>query len=59
MNEYQVLKQFDEYLDEVHPPVRFGTWEFRPSEVLKNADPIGYRTMFNDWLDSEGIELDD
>lgn len=45
---------YDEMLDEIYDSVKIGTSEFSPSLVLKNLDPIAYRSGFNDWLDAEG-----
>jgi hypothetical protein len=32
---------------------------FYPSDVLKEMDPIAYRTNFNDYMDAIGIDTDE
>jgi hypothetical protein len=45
-------------LDESGPVVIAGL-EFNPSDILKEMDPIAYRTSFNDYMDSIGVDTDD
>lgn len=59
ISEYDALNMFDESLDECWPMVKVCDMEFTPSRALKELDPIAYRCGFNDWLDSEGLELSD
>lgn len=59
LKEYTALEQFNEWLDEMFTPYNIGYLEWSASRVLEELDPIAYRTMFNDWLDSEEIELED
>lgn len=45
---------YDEMLDECYSFESVG-WpfkHFRPSKVLEKLDPVGYRSGYNDWLDS-------
>lgn len=59
MNEREALDQYNDMLDEVYDTVNIGNLSYTASQVLSQVDPVAYRTGFNDWLDSEGIELDD
>lgn len=43
----------DEMLNDAYDLIRIGSLTYEPSEVLRAADPIAYRTGFNDWLDGE------
>lgn len=52
-------KDFDDYLDETYEPYEmhvFGenpfTLLFTPAKMLKELDPIAYRTYYSDWSDS-------
>lgn len=55
----EAIEAYDEYLNEIHAwPFVLGQ-EFAPSDVLRELDPIAYRTGFHDWADAEGIETDD
>jgi hypothetical protein len=42
---------YDDMLDE-SGWVMVAGWEFLPSQILKNCDPIAYRTGFTDWCAS-------
>lgn len=59
ISETDALARYDENLDEIYTPYNIGVLEFAPSRVLKDLDPTAYRTGFNDWLDSEDLELED
>lgn len=48
--------RFDDFLNEFYGEVTMGDHTFTPSEVLKELDPIAYRTGFSDWEDSEDEE---
>jgi len=55
VSESYLYDMYDDFLDEVSPPIKIGVLTYSPSEVLKSVDPTAYRTGFNDFLDSEGI----
>lgn len=59
LTEYDALEQYDEFLDEVYGTVTIAGMEYQTSRALKELDPIAYRTGFNDWCDSESIDLED
>lgn len=58
MKEQLAHRLFDDYLDEIYPPYIIAGCEYIPSEILKEVDPVNYRCAFNDWCDSENIEVD-
>lgn len=59
ISEFDALQRFDDFLDEVWPEnVKVCGYEFTPSRALKELDPTAYREAFNNWLDSEGLELE-
>jgi len=55
----EAYERFDEYLSEICEPFRVGYLEYDPARVLREVDPIAYRTAFHDWADSEDIDTDD
>jgi hypothetical protein len=59
IGEQEALEQYDEWLDECYQPYNIGVLEWTASQILKELDPIAYRTGFNDWLDGEGLELEE
>lgn len=59
IEEYDAINGFDDYLNGIYPDnVMVCGSEFLPSRALKELDPTAYREMFNNWLDSEGLELE-
>ena len=57
LTEYEALKMFDEMLDECYEPVKAFGLTLYAADTLKTCDPIAYREAFNNWLDSEGLEI--
>lgn len=49
----ELKERFDEFLDEAYGTVEVAGLTYCTSDLLKSADPIAYRVMFNDWLDAE------
>jgi hypothetical protein len=45
------VEAYDELLD-MDGPVKVGSMEFYPSDVLKNCDPIAYSIGVNEYIDS-------
>lgn len=39
--------------------VNVAGYEYGTARALRVLDPIAYRTGFNDWADSEGIDTDE
>lgn len=59
LTQQDAINGFDDYLNEVYPDnVMVCGYEFTPARALKELDPTAYREMFNNWLDSEGLELE-
>lgn len=58
ISEREALERFDEFLDECWESVWVCGLEFTTSRALKELDPTAYREQFNNWLDSEGLELE-
>lgn len=54
----QAYSVFEELLDEFGPVVIAGL-QFYPSQILKEMDPIAYRTEFNDYMDAIGVDTDE
>lgn len=52
LQDYELMEQYDEMLDECYPMVKIGYVELYPSKVLQECDPIAYRVGFSDYLDS-------
>jgi len=59
MNEQKALELYDDFLNEVYPDLIIAGYNYDTAIALKELDPIAYRCGFNDWCDSEGIEVDD
>lgn len=55
----ETVKAYDEFLDEYYTWSDVGGLNFAPSDILRELDPIGYRTGWFDWCDSEGIDTDE
>lgn len=58
MNAQTALDQYNEYLDSRAPIVIIGS-EFDRSRILRTLDPIAYRVGFHDYLEAEGIDLEE
>lgn len=48
----EAIEQYDEFLNEIYPPVRFGELEYSPARVLLEVDPIAYRIGLHEYVDS-------
>jgi hypothetical protein len=51
-------ERFDDTLDEVYPIYIMGQTSFRPSEILKQCDPIAYRIGLSEFEEFFGDEDD-
>ncbi len=58
INPYSYEDQFCEMLDE-QGDIEIGTLSFSPSDVLREMDPIAYRTGLLDYVDGLDIEDDE
>lgn len=59
MTEREAHELFDSFLDDTLGVIKIGLLEYNASYALKKLDPIAYRCEFADWLNAEGVELDD
>lgn len=60
ITEQKLVEMFNEFLDEGEEVTVLG-FTFLPSEVLKNTDPIAYRTEMANYADSlskNGLEVE-
>ena len=60
MTEQELKDSFDEVLDSAGEVKVLG-YAYQPSQVLKNTDPIAYRTALADYADSlsrDGFEIE-
>jgi hypothetical protein len=60
MTEQELKDSFDEVLDSAGEVKVLG-YTYQPSQVLKNTDPIAYRTALADYADSlsrDGFEIE-
>jgi hypothetical protein len=46
-------EMFDDWLDDVYLPYHIEAITLRPSQILKNCDPIAYRIALSEWEDRE------
>lgn len=58
IGEHAALERFDDFLNEIHETVTICGYNYDPAQALKMCDEIAYREEFNNWLDSEGLELE-
>lgn len=59
LDDYDVKAEYDQMLDEVYETVTMGSFEWEPSRVLAELDPIAYRCGFNDWTDAMAQDAPD
>lgn len=55
-NEYDLMREFDEFLDGCYDSVEMMHMEFLPNEILK-SDQIAYRESFLNWCDANDYEF--
>lgn len=58
ISERDALERFDEFLNEVHDVVSICGYDYDAARALKMVDEVAYREEFNNWLDSESLELE-
>lgn len=51
ISEEDANTQYDEYLDDMTPPVKIGTLTFYASDIVKSCDPIAYDIMLGEYYD--------
>ena len=55
-NEADLMREFDDFLDECYDSVEILGIEFPANEILK-TDKIAYRGCFLDWCDANDYEF--
>ena len=55
----EVVEQFNEHLNEIEGPKTIADIRFEAADILRQLDPIAYRTNLFDYIDSEGVDSDD
>lgn len=55
----EAYQRYDEMLNEVYGPVKLGDQDYDAARVLRQVDPVRYRTGFGDWADAQGIDTDE
>lgn len=61
IKEYEAMEMFDAMLDDCYHPVFIAYGEFFASTILKDCDPIGYRQLFIEYVDTlpeDGIKVE-
>ncbi len=58
ISEYDALVRFDDFLNECWETIHICGYDYDPAQALKQCGPTAYREEFNNWLDSEGLELE-
>ncbi len=57
VEEDDALVMYDEMLDECYGPVSICGYMYPASYAFKEVDPIAYQDGFNNWADSQEIEV--
>lgn len=52
MSEREADESFQDFVNELNDTVTICGYDFDPAPVLKEADPVAYRTEFLSWIDS-------
>jgi len=52
MSDDDLKEQYDELLDEIYGEVKLGNLTFSPSRIIRELDPIAYRTGLSEYEDS-------
>lgn len=55
-NEYDLMREFDDFLDECYDSVEILGMEFLPNQILK-TDQIAYRGCFLDWCSANDYDF--
>jgi hypothetical protein len=61
IDEYELEEMYKQLLDEDRELIRVGGCVFDPSRVLKQCDPVAYRTGMHDYADAlleDGYEIE-
>lgn len=55
----ETVEAFNEALDDNYGDYEVAGLIFQASDILKNLDPIGYKTYWIDWANEMGIDTDE
>lgn len=58
ITEHAALERFDDFLNDCWEMVHICGYDYDPAQALKQCDETAYREEFNNWLNSEGLELE-
>lgn len=58
ISENEAESAFDDMLDDCYEVVNVAGMTFTVATILKNTDPIAYREMYLNWLDSEFVSAE-
>ena len=58
ISEYQAIEMTRDLIDAGEPNVKICGMEYSPSRVLELVDPIAFRCIMLDMLDSEDLEIE-
>ena len=58
ISEYQAIEMTRELIDDCEPNVKICGMEYTPSRVLELVDPVAFRCIMLDMLDSENLEIE-
>lgn len=51
LTDNDLQEMHDDLIDEIYPPVTIGIYEWAPSRVLKEMDPVAYRISVIEYVD--------
>jgi len=58
MKNLKYKNKYDDFLNECYPEIKIEGLTFRPSQILKEVDPIAYNDCYNDFLNTENLSED-
>ena len=51
MEDYEMIENYNDFLDEVNPEIVIGSLRYSPSQVLREVDPIAYNIGLSEYQD--------
>lgn len=51
ISEWSLQELHDDLIDEIYEPVTVGIYQWAPSRVLKEMDPVAYRVSVIEYID--------
>lgn len=52
LTQYELEQQYDEMLDDCYEPYKMADMIYYASDILKNCDPMAYRTGMSDYANA-------